>query len=992
MDGPAGTGTEVGRATVDLWYDTGRTNNYPKAGQDGSLGPAARDLDLIVRDTYLPGVPVLVRVRAIGGDGKVDRTLWDAAATLSVDNPEVRASKSQVPLVNGMGSALVVFTGRGRFTLTASLNGLEAGRSLADLTGQPMAVVSGPLAGDATWTGVVHVTGDVLVPAGTTLTVQAGALVLLDGERSGSKGADIDVQGAIRALGTALSPVTFTAADPTRAWGEIHHDHAAPSTYWYTDITCAGRSPGGGHTGKGPAIRSEGSTIVFEHAGLTDHVGKVMQSSAGSDLTFRDCILARSVMGPEIDGTALWFAESWITDMANPDDADGIYIHGQRAGQTCLMRGGVVALMDDDCIDTLGSELTLEDQVLRCAKDKGVSIYGGTVHILHCLIVENNTAPEDPTVATIAAKALEGDTAVVHIDRTTIVASKADGVIDMGIQSHNKYGVRAGTITYHVTRSILQATDPIDVQAPYLESDIHVSFTDLFGEEWPGTGNLNLDPLFVDAAGHDYRLQEGSPASGLGYDPGGQGGIAAHVVWRAAQGPYRITGDLTVPVATTLAIEPGTSVFFDSGARLSVRGQLIAEGTEVLPVRFTRTPGTPGTWKGIQFEDTTADNRIRWAVLEYGRTQDGMVGLDRSSLVLEHVTLDRTDRWRVRTEGSSLVVRDCLFTDLFDADQAPTTDNLSEHIWGTVEAGGRLLIERNTFGVVKGHNDCIDVDGPSRPDGVIEIRDNTFLGGGDDALDLQGDAFIEGNRFMHFQKDAYNTIHGNSNVLSLGGGKEYMAVLNLFYDVGHLAQVKDGAFLTLVNNTVVQVADSALYFELPGHTQGPGRGASVEGCIFWQVAGPIFDQTARVSHLAVDRSILPAAWHALGSDNVEADPCFMDPYSDWRLLPGSAALGTGPWGLDRGALVPAGAVIQGAPDGRTAQTSVVLTVGGPGITHYRYAVNAPQGPWSEDRTVDRPIVLEGLDRGQVYVVYVLGKDWAGQWQTLASQTAAWSVD
>lgn len=992
MDGPAGTGEEAGRGTVDVWYDTGTTNDYPKEGQDG-LGRAARGLDLIVRDTYLPGVPVLVRVQVTGGDGKVDRTLWDAVATLSVDNPAVQGSEVQVPLVNGMGSALVVFTGRGRFTLTAALDGLEANRSLADLTGQPMAVVSGPLEGDATWAGIVHVTGDVLVPAGSTLTLQAGALVLLDGVRSGSNGADIDVQGAIRSLGTALSPVTFTAFDPNRAWGEIHHDHAAHSTYRYTDITRAGRSPGAGHTGKGPAIRSEGSAIAFDHVGLTDHVGKVMQSSAGSDLTFRDCILARSVMGPEIDGTALWFAESWITHMANPDDADGIYIHGQRAGQTCLMRGGVVAVMEDDCIDTLGSELTLEDQILRGAKDKGVSIYGGTVHILRCLIVENNTAPEDPTVATIATKALEGSTALVNIDRTTIVASSAEGVVDVGIQSHNKYNVKAGTITYNVARSIIQATDPIDVQAPYLESDIHVGHTDLFAEAWPGTGNLNVDPLFVDAAGHDYRLQEGSPCGGLGYAPEGlQGGGAAEVVWTAAQGPYRIQGDLTVPPGAALTIEPGTSVFFDPGARLSVHGQLVAEGTEALPIRFTRTPWTQGTWKGIQFTDTTADNRIRWAVLEYGRTQAGMVGLDGSALVVEHVTFDHTDLWRVRTEGSSLVVRDCLFTDLFEADEPPTTDNLSEHIWGVLEAGGRLLIERNTFGLVKGHNDCIDVDGPSRPDGVIEIRDNTFLGGGDDALDLQGDAHIEGNRFLHFQKDPYNTIAGNSNVISAGGGKDYMVVRNVFYDAGHLAQVKDGAYMTLVNNTVVQVTDSALYFELPGHTQGPGRGACVDGCIFWQVTGPVFDRVERVSHLAVDRSILPKAWHALGLDNIEADPCFADPYSDWRLLPGSVARGTGPWGLDRGALVPAGAAVQGAPDGVTGQTSVVLTVGGPGITHYRYAVNAPQGPWSEDRTVDLPIVLQGLDRGQVYVVYVLGMDWAGRWQDLPTQTPAWRVE
>ena len=976
-------------------------------GMAGDQGPVEQTVTvtMTVRDSYLPGIPVLVRVEVVRNDGVVERDLWDAVAMLAIDNPAVQASKTQVPLYNGLGSALVVFTGGGHFTLTATVNGMKDRRSLIDLTGQPMTEVSGVLAGDTAWSGIVHVTGDVLVPAGSTLFVQPGALVLLDGVRSGSGGTDIDVQGAIRSLGTAVSPVTFTAFDPTKAWGEIHHDHAAPSTYQFTDIALAGRSPGGGHTGKGPAIRPVGSKIVLERVGLTDNVGKVMQGSSGSDLTFRHCHLARSVMGPEITGTALWFEESWITEMSNPDDSDGIYIHDQLAGQTCLMKGGVVAQMDDDCVDTLGSEVTLEDQIIRGAMDKGVSIYGGKVDIKHCLIVGNNKAPEDPTVATVAAKTFEGSSAIVTIDRSTIATSKVQGTTDIGIQSHNKYGVKSGTVTYTVTNSIIQATDPVNVQSPYLESDIHVSFSDVCGEPWPGQGNLNADPLFADAVGHDYHLQEGSPCRGagpadaggatdLGYFPytGPPTAITQATVWKATQGPYRISGEMTVPAGTTLVIEPGTSVFLDRGARLSVRGQLIAEGTEDQPIRFTRTPQTQGTWTGIQFADTMADNRLRWAILEYGRTLDGMVGVDKSNLLVEHVTFDHTDLRRLRIQGSSVVVRDCVFTDIFEANQPPTTDNLSEHIWGSVPAGGRLLIERNTFGLVKGHNDCIDVDGPSRPDGVIEIRDNTFLGGGDDALDLEGDAHIEGNRFMHFHKDKYNTAAGNGNVISAGAGKNYVVVRNVFYDADHAAQIKDGAFMTLVNNTVVQVTDSALYFELPGHTRGPGRGAYVDGCIFWQVGGPVFEQTARVSQLVVHRCILPKAWHALGSDNIEADPLFADPNKDWHLLPGSIAKRTGPWGLDRGAYVPAGAVILGIPEPVTRQTTVVLTVGGPGITLYRYAVNAPQGPWSQERSVDEPILLEGMEKGHSYTVYAIGKDSAGRWQAVPTQTAIWTVD
>jgi len=462
---------------------------------------------LIVRGSYLSGTPVLVRVEVVNDSGKIERGLWDAEASLSVDNPNVNLSANKVVLYNGLGSTLVRFTGSGNFTLTAKVNGIEVSRLLTDLAGEPVTSVSGTLAGDSVWSGIIHVTGDVVVPAGRTLTIQPGTLVLINGVSSGSGGIDLDVLGAIKALGTAESPVTFTAFDPAKAWGEIHHQNASASSYLYTDITVAGHSPGGGHTGAGPAVRPEGSRIVFDHVSITDNAGKIIQSSSGSDLTFRNCLWARSVMGPEIEGTALLFEDSWITEMLAPDDSDGIYVRKQLAQQTCLMKGGVVANVKDDCIDTLGCELTIEDQIIRDAKDKGVSIYDGQVNINHCLVVGNNKAPEDPTVATIAAKTTEGSTAVVNINNTTIVTSKVQGHIDIGIQSHNKTGVKNGIIIYNVNNSIIVATDPVNVQAPYLASDIHINYSDVCNEVWVGAGNINTDPCFTDPNNGDYHLK-----------------------------------------------------------------------------------------------------------------------------------------------------------------------------------------------------------------------------------------------------------------------------------------------------------------------------------------------------------------------------------------------------------------------------------------------------------------------------------------------------
>ncbi len=478
--------------------------------------PNAPGLRLLVRDSYLPGVPVLVRVEITGPNGVVDRDIWDANAVLSVSgNPTIRLSVNRVDLYNGLGSALVTFTGSGDFKLTANANGMEKTTTLVDWTGQPVRAASGVLRQSQTWKGVCRITGgDFTIPAGSTLTLEPGTLVLIDGVLSGSDGIDIDVQGSIQSLGTAASPVTFTASAAGRNWGELHFVGAKPSLFRYTEIMRAGRAPGAGHTGTGPAIRASKSALTFDHASLTDNAGKILQSDSGTDLTFTGTLFSRSVMGPEITGTSLVFENGWIIDMRNKDDADGIYIHDQGSNRACTLTGSVIAGTDDDGIDTLGSDIVVQDCIVRGCKDKAVSVYGGETTLLHCLLVGNNLAPEDPTIAAIATKTFEGGTAIVNLDHVTVVATRAPGHVDAGIQSHNKYGVKKGTIIYNVTNSIVDATEPVSVQAPYLKSDFHIGYSDMVGLVWPGLGNLSADPQFLDAPHSNYRLRDTSPCLG----------------------------------------------------------------------------------------------------------------------------------------------------------------------------------------------------------------------------------------------------------------------------------------------------------------------------------------------------------------------------------------------------------------------------------------------------------------------------------------------
>ena len=352
-----------------------------------------------------------------------------------------------------------------------------------------------------------------------------------------------------------------------------------------------------------------------------------------------------------------------------------------------------------------------------------------------------------------------------------------------------------------------------------------------------------------------------------------QGELRTSTVWGPQWNPYTVAGELKVAKGTTLTLLPGTLVLFEDNSRIVVNGQLLAEGTPANPIRFTRATNK-NYWLGLQFDQTMEDNRIRHAFLEYARTNDGMIGVQKSRLLLEYAEFDHCDRRRIRTLNSSLIVRHCRFANMFGPNEPPTTDNMSENIWGSgIPDGGWFLIEGNVFGTNKGHNDAIDVDGPAAPKPIMYIRNNVFLGGGDDAMDLEGDALIEGNTFMNFVRDQYNKASGESNVLSAGAGKHYTMIHNIFVNSQHVAQVKDGSFLTFINNTAVNISREAIYFDLGLPGRKPGRGAVVQNSIFWKNAEAFEGITDQID-LTVDHCLMPVQWGSLGVDSISGDPLF----------------------------------------------------------------------------------------------------------------------
>jgi hypothetical protein len=233
------------------------------------------------------------------------------------------------------------------------------------------------------------------------------------------------------------------------------------------------------------------------------------------------------------------------------------------------------------------------------------------------------------------------------------------------------------------------------------------------------------------------------------------------------------------------------------------------------------------------------------------------------------------------------------------------------------------------------------------------------------------------------------------------------------------------------NNTIVHLTTNALAVNASGDLIPPGiilfgepwrgrpygAGAIFEGNIAYELEPviqadpfPLYDPSRsflHASHNLIQGMIWP------GEGNLSSDPMFVNiggPFtaqnirSNLMLRAGSPCLGTGPNGIDMGALVPAGASLSGIPDAPSPDTTLTVRVAGPGIVAYRWKLNA--GSWSSEIPLTNSfsftsnyfnptnglVKLTGLTDG-LQTIQAIGKNSAGAWQsTNEATTRTWVVE
>lgn len=619
---------------------------------------------------------------------------------------------------------------------------------------------------------------------------------------------------------------------------------------------------------------------------------------------------------------------------------------------------------------------------------------------------------------------LRDDGAAVYLNGVEVCRSGlAEGPIDyLTLATANVAGVDESTfIEYDLPPSLLLEGDntlAVEIhQASVTSTDI--SFDLSLEVSRRGAMDVSLLPGINRVFVESFDSRDGAGAKqeeawiDLWYDDGSisetSGTLESDTVLRASLGPWHVTGTLTVPAGVTLQVEPGATLFFHPGTGLVVHGRLLAEGTPYRRISLTSVPGSTN-WAGLQFLDTQQESRLAYVNMAYCDSGSCAIRADHAMVSMDHILWSHHTKPYLDFEDSSIILKNSVLPDIADAELI--------HFWG-FPTEGYALFEGNRFGGTTGYNDIIDFTGGQRPGPIARFVNNTFVGGSDDCIDLDGaDAHVEGNVFMHMQGGANgdSLSHAVTTGTENNQYSEVTVVRNLFYDVDHAMLSKDGGFITAVNNTVVRAGRAAVNMYEARSGQWQGKGFYGDGNIFCDVAHVFAnpDWAGHPTAITMNNSIVPVidgdpvVW--AGDGNLyDVDPQLVrtaniaNPRKDMQLLASSPAIGAGPNGRDMGGLVPPGASISGEPFPVTWRTHATLTVGGPDLFAYKYRIN--DGPWSGealrpgadlagDPKPMPPIELTNLQNGQSYTVYVIGKDSAGIWQSDRTPTASrtWTVD
>ncbi|NLI16965.1 MAG: hypothetical protein GX409_11830 [candidate division Zixibacteria bacterium] len=392
--------------------------------------------------------------------------------------------------------------------------------------------------------------------------------------KSPSYGITIDTNASLIVAGTSANQVTMTADDTSTGWKGLEFHNADSSTrLTYVNIAFA----------KSSAIKLTNSDITIENCSIR----KCSNTGDGGAIRIYDS-------SPLIRNTTMIGNTGYRGGAVYLEGGKPIFRENTFASNRALDNGGGLFVG----IDSTDAELFRNVFWANIADSNGGGVFCTT---LVTSIFSNNTFYANQA-------ALKG------------------GGLNVG-----------GYSTFDLKNSIFWGNyAPISPQIALSTSGVTATYCDILGG-WPGTGNLNLDPLFINPGSGDFNIHAYSPCVDMGdptspKDPDStrtdigaeyfnQGRIQlCGDIWGtlyADSSPYQVVCDLRVPKDSTLTIQAGVVLNFtgnykfvaDTGAGVSCMGSVIKD------IEFTAFD-TSNRWGGVTL-NLADSSRFRHTVFEY---------------------------------------------------------------------------------------------------------------------------------------------------------------------------------------------------------------------------------------------------------------------------------------------------------------------------------------------------------------------------------------
>jgi len=392
----------------------------------------------------------------------------------------------------------------------------------------------GTLAGDATWSGAVLVEQTVTVPAGATLTIEPGTVVLL------KTGCSIVVNGRLLANGTEAEPIRFTHYGDGTTWERLMFVTAQDSRLSYCIIEYSDCE--GDHKDyydndcdpQTPLPSRDYFQAVVAIACHLDIEGCLFQNLPDDSSSPEGDAIAIISDDPDVPGDAtanirncqfVSIGQGVHTRFSyvlvegcfftrHHGDNDDIDLYGESDPPPLIRNNVMISPAHDDMINpTLCSAVIVGNLIANC-DDHGVVLRDKGYPVMINNIIYNCSS---------AGIAVQNQCDALLINNTVVDCGRGIRFFDHTGRWGPPYCLNPGSGRATLINCIFwDCSHPILLTDSPWEGDrgshVVVEYCDIFGGRdavsvsanstltW-GQGNINLDPLFADAANGDFHLK-----------------------------------------------------------------------------------------------------------------------------------------------------------------------------------------------------------------------------------------------------------------------------------------------------------------------------------------------------------------------------------------------------------------------------------------------------------------------------------------------------